>query len=213
MLQALQLSDVLAHRALPRRALCAIVFAPPFSEIASKGVLPRLGYLHHRSGETIHFYCVGFGAYGRDGVTKPRDAVRVGSVRLPDDRQDQNHWWFSESKFASFVQAMHDTTSWRYSGETELLLFGPSLNPRDCLCLKLLQMIADGALLTPAKLFEDLVNYSQRLYVSTAGFSDAKMPDLLCKATVGALTEGPKGLLKAFKEGAHYMTVSIERPA
>ncbi len=118
MLPAPSFADVSEHKQIHPEALCCLLFAPPFSKAAQEGVVPRLGYLNHRSGHDIDFYCAGYGGYWhKEGFP---DMEEIGEVRYEDGTVTP--WSFSQKMFASFVDELESVSSWRYSGETELLV-------------------------------------------------------------------------------------------
>lgn len=207
MLPAPTLADVLVHREHAPDALCAVLFAPPFSKVAAEGIIPRIAYLNERSKQTIHFYCAGYGGYWTEEQVP--DMTSLTSVRYPDGTVIP--WAFSESKFAAFVASLHEASTWRYSGETDLILFNASVSFDDCIVFKVVRMLADGAIESCGKLFEDLIDYSGNTYKSPAGFSDRKASGLVGEAVVAALTQGPKGLKGVLQVGRHYATTSIAK--
>lgn len=207
MLPAPKLTDVLGHRKRAPEALCAVLFAPPFSKVAAEGVIPRIGYLNEHSKQTIHFYCAGYGGYWNEQEVP--DMTPLKSVRYASGTVIP--WAFSESMFAAFVESLHEASTWRYSGETDLILFNASVSFDDCIVFKVVRMLADGAIDSCGSLFEDLIDYSRSAYKSPAGFSDQKAPGLFGQAVVAALTQGTKGLKGVLQVGRHYATTSIAR--
>lgn len=207
MLPAPTLADVLVHRERSPDSLCAVLFAPPFSKVATEGVIPRIGYLNAHSKQAIHFYCAGYGGYWTEAEVPDMTPLRA--VRYDDGTVIP--WAFSESVFASFVESLHEASTWRYSGETELILFNPSVSFADCIVFKVVRMLADGAIDSCGSLFEDLIEYSRKSYKSPIGFSEQKVPGLFGKAVIAALTEGPKGLKGVLQAGRHYATTSIAK--
>lgn len=208
MLPAPTLADVSAHARKHPGALCCLLFAPPFSKVAKEGVVPRLGYLNHRSGDDIDFYCAGYGGYWhRDHYP---DMEEIGEVRYEGGTTIP--WAFSQKLFANFVDELEGASSWRYSGETELLVFNALTSFKDCLILEVERMIKDEAIGRSSDLFESLIQYAR----SSAGrasayqFSDGKAPSIFGKAVLDVISEGPKALGKAWKSGRHYAVRSID---
>ena len=61
---------------------------------------------------------------------------------------------FNQRLFAAFVDDMEASTSWKYSGETDLILVGPDLDFSDAILYDIEAMLKDGAIDNPARLFE-----------------------------------------------------------
>jgi hypothetical protein len=95
-----------------------ILLARPKQELTQKEILPHLDYYHHRSGDSINFYCGGYGRYWyRDGRLY-NDAQEVSQVEF-----SESPWLFSPQAFVCLVEDIERETSWKYSGGIELLLF------------------------------------------------------------------------------------------
>lgn len=203
MIQAPTLEIVRSHEEDHPNALCCILFAPIFSITGRDGVIPRIAYLDNRSGENIHFYCVGYGGYwNKDKVP---DMQAIGRV-------DKIPWAFSQSQFSAFVNELESETTWKYSGETEMIVLDPTLNFEDCVVFDLDRMTEDRAIDRPSEIFESLIQYSRNKKAQTAwDFSDRKAPNLFGTAILGALTEGAKAFGNTWKAGRHYATRSIKK--
>ena len=209
MLPAPRLANVSAHSKDHPGALCCLLFAPTFSKVAKEGVVPRLAYLNHRSGDAIDFYCAGYGGYWHKDIIP--DMEEIGEVRYEGGTVIP--WAFSQSAFASFVDELESISSWRYSGETELLVFNALTSFEDCLVLEVDRMIKDNAIGRSSDLFESLIQYAR----SSAGrasayqFSDGKAPSIFGKAVLDVISEGPKALGKTWKSGRHFAVKSIAK--
>jgi len=116
--------------------------------------VPRLGYLNARTAEHIHLFCAGYEGYGHS-----EDAERIGDVSY--DNGIVIPWWFSQRRFAEFVNDMEASTSWRYSGEADLILVSPDLQFTEAIVYDLEAMIRDGALDSPAHLFEAIISFAR----------------------------------------------------
>ncbi len=152
MLPAPTLKHVLYHRERDDNALCCILFAPTFSRVGREGVIPRLGYLNDRSGTNVHFYCAGYGGYWhRDTFPDMED---LGEIRYDDGCVIP--WAFGQRQFASFVDELEGQTSWRYSGESDLILLNSKVDFSSCLTYDIEAMVKDGAISRASELFEGL---------------------------------------------------------
>ena len=189
-------------------ALCCLLFAPPFSKSAKEGVVPRLAYLNYRSGHDIDFYCAGYGGYWHTDDFPDMEAI--GEV---DEGGTVIPWAFSQKLFADFVDELEGISTWRYSGETEVLVFNALTSFEDCLILEVERMIKDQAIDRSSDLFESLIQYSRSASgrATAFQFSDGKAPSIFGKAVLDVISEGPKALGKTWKAGRHYAVRSIAR--
>ena len=205
MLPAPTVDDIEGHRATYPHTLCAILFAPPFSAVGRDGVIPRLGYLDQRSGKAIHFYCAGYMGYAHKKDFP--DMVEIGTMTYRDSTEIP--WSFSQREYARFVGDFERRTTWRSSGEADLIVLGPKVDYDDCLTFDFGRMVADGAILGSSELFEALIRYAEAHPAGTpSSFSDRKLPGLLGAAIAEAL---PGYLGNALKAGRHYAVRSIAR--
>lgn len=208
MLPAPTLNEVKLHPNKYPDALCCILFAPLFSKIGKEGVIPRVGYLNSRSAKDIHFYCAGYGGYWRREQFPDMEVVGdvryEGGVSIP--------WAFSQTVFSNFVDELEKATTWRYGGDTEMIVMSPTLSGEDCVILKIDQMIKDDAIGRSSEIFEKLIQFARSdLAQSAYRYSDDNAPHLFGGAVLGAFLEGPKALGKAWKSGRHYATRSIKK--
>ena len=113
-----------------------ILIARPEHDLASKEILPSLEYFHHRSGDYINFYCVGYGRFWPDYEYMRREypemvpeEIYPDYESLYDDRIEVAHeegscspWLFSPRAFSALIRDIEGRTTWQYSGGVELLL-------------------------------------------------------------------------------------------
>jgi hypothetical protein len=192
-----------------RTPIIGILFAPPYTKVARDGIVPRLGYLNARTAEYIHFFCAGYGGYGFAD-----DAEPIGEVRYEDGVMIP--WGFSQHKFAEFVNDMEAYTSWKYSGETDLILVGPDPDFSDPILYDIEAMMKDGAIDSPARLFEAVISFarSRGPEASTYKLSDKQgvsvFGDAVAESIIGLL---PKPFQKLWKRGVHYRVRNLARGA
>ena len=93
--------------------MCALLFAPPGTHIG-QSIMNRLDDWHHRSGENIDFFCVGY-------TERPdtEDAKPVGTLI---DSGDRRSFYYSASAFDDIRRHVSDQSRWSYSGEADLIL-------------------------------------------------------------------------------------------
>ncbi|MHC4248517.1 MAG: hypothetical protein ACYS9X_05250 [Planctomycetota bacterium] len=190
-----------------RTPIIGLLFAPPYTKVAAEQVVPRLGYLDARSASYIHFLCAGYGGY-----MFAEDLQPIGDMRYSDSTVIP--WGFSQRKFASFVDEIQRITTWKYSGEADLILTRPDLEFTDCIVYDIASMARDGAIDTPSRLFETIINYAQDAAAkgSVMELSDKKGIALLGEAAAeGILSLVPKALRHLWKRGLHYRTRNLAR--
>jgi hypothetical protein len=190
-----------------RTDIIGLLFAPPYTDVGKENLAPRLGYLDGRSGQHIHFFCAGYGGYAFAD-----DLQTIGELRY--DNGVVIPWGFSQRKFLTFVNELEDATSWKYSGESDLILADPDLAFDDCIVFDIETMVKDGAIDSPARLFEAIIKYARdkKETASAGGFSDRKGVGLLGDAAMeGILTMIPSPLRKLWKRGLHYRTRNLVR--
>ncbi|USR92521.1 hypothetical protein NEA10_07335 [Phormidium yuhuli AB48] len=208
MLEAPKLEHVLAHRQRKDGAACCIVLAPPFSKIGKDEVIPRIGYLDNRSAHYIHFYCAGYGGYWHPSCIP--DMQDIGKVKY--ENKTMIPWAFSQKLFGEFVSQLESATTWRYSGNTELILLDPQVDFSNALVLDLDAMIRDGGIQHSAKLFEAIIRYCREYgrNLSAYHFSDLQGTREAGKATLEALlTLLPKPVQGLWQRGHHYAIKDI----
>ena len=88
-----------------------ILITRPELEVG-KDILSSLNYYHHASGKNVNFYLPGYGAYWHGTYPDGRVVTKINGV----------DWSFSDSIFVQFVGELQAHSSWRYSGESELLM-------------------------------------------------------------------------------------------
>jgi hypothetical protein len=93
--------------------LIGILFCHPQSELAKKDILPRFDYYHERAGFQTDFFWAGYSGQWRKN-THP-DSVPVPEL-------SSTGWEFSSKGFNDFRNEIEENTSWRYSGQTDLIL-------------------------------------------------------------------------------------------
>jgi len=190
-----------------RTDIIGVLFAPPFTKVGRENIAPRLGYLDGRTGQHIHFFCAGYGGYGFAD-----DLVSVGEMRY--DNGVVIPWGFSQRKFVAFVNELEGSTSWHYSGESDLILARPDLMFDDCIVYDIEAMMRDGAIDSPSRLFEAIIKYARekKEAASVARLSDKEGLGLVGDAAVeGILSLAPKPFRDLWKRGIHYRTQNLAK--
>jgi hypothetical protein len=153
--------------------LVGLLFMHPNSELAKKDIIPRLGSYNQRSAEFTDFFFAGYGAWWPKG--KHPDEVDIASV-------DGRPWKFSDSAFEAFRRQLTQRTSWKYSGETDLILATArfiegsdkaEIDFSQCITCCLEQLLRGKAIDSVPSLFERIFEYAESNPDGTAySFSD-----------------------------------------
>jgi hypothetical protein len=187
--------------------IIGVLFAPPYTTVGRENIVPRLVYLDRRTGQHIHFFCAGYGEY-----QFADDCIPVGEMWY--DNGVMSPWYFSQRKFAEFVDELEGITSWQYSGEADLILARSDLKFNDCIVYDIEAMVKDGAIARPSQLFEAIIKYARdRKEESSVGrLSDKEGFALLRDAAVeGILSLIPNPFRNLWKRGIHYRTQDLSK--
>jgi hypothetical protein len=137
--------------------------------------LPALPYFNFRSGEHVNFYFAGY--------AQSQDAPAGFVIAIPSIAAKPG-WAFSAKAFNEFRSELHNTTTWRYSGDSELILANARYDAKrdsafvdfsSALSITLEKLEYDGALSNAGMLFERILAYAETCKADdpTWGFSDA----------------------------------------
>lgn len=206
------------HRTLSEKpaAVVGLLFAPPYTKVASETIVPRLGYLDHRSGQFVHFFCAGYYGYG-----SPYDGDPIGEMRYPDGTVIP--WSFSQRRFADFVREIEEVSSWKYSGECDLILVGPkfSFSSRnadiqfsEAIVFDIDAMIRDCAIRNAAELFEAVMAFARdrQWTADVDGLSDKQGLRLLGEVAIEAILQYLPGPARnIWKKGRHFRVQNLSR--
>ena len=88
-----------------------ILITRPDLEVG-KSILNSLNYYHHASGNNINFYLPGYGAYWYGRYPDGRVVSKI----------NETEWLYSDKMFVAFIEELEKYSTWRYSGESELLM-------------------------------------------------------------------------------------------
>jgi hypothetical protein len=122
--------------------LFGILFTHPAEPIAKAQIFPRMGSFHRRSGSNFDFFVAGYLEF-----------------------YEQEHR-FDDYAFNDLRRQFEEMTTWRYSGDTDLLLamarfdgIRASIDFSEALFLDIGHIISDGAYPTASRLFEDIFRF------------------------------------------------------
>jgi hypothetical protein len=198
-------------------ALIGLLFAPPSTKVGKEMLIPRLAYLDERSGQFIHFFCAGYAGYGNEqehGEIICTLRYEGGTV-IP--------WRYSDRYFARFVTEVEGATSWKYSGESDLIIVGPEfkfsgdapeITFSESLVLNIEAMLRDEAIYSAAELFESIMAYARHLEWSARleAFSNREGAKLLGDTAATTILEFlPRPAKTIWKKGLHYRVQNLAR--
>lgn len=191
--------------------LIGILLSHPQSTISKNEIVGHLNYFHHRSGEAIDFFCVGYGADWPENHYPDRNTIT---------KIDGVEWLFSEKAFTNVVQDLETETKWQYSGETELLLISArkeengktKMDYSSAIVCNLEIMQKDQAFTSVRSFFEGIFRFARRnsRCDETWDLSDQqglKVGQSALKDAVLSLL--PSNIKSSYKKAEHYAVRNI----
>lgn len=88
-----------------------ILITRPDLEVG-RSILNSLNYYHHATGANINFYLPGYGAYWYGSYEDGRVITKINGTE----------WSYSDKMFVEFIKDLEKYSTWKYSGESELLM-------------------------------------------------------------------------------------------
>jgi len=142
--------------------MLGILFAPQGAELAQKQIVPRIQEFYYRSGNNIDFFCAGY-----DSSWSEKKPILN----------------FDEKSYNEFRKDIESKTTWKYSGDVDLLLLNAKLNPQNerpnldwetTIVCQLDSMIKDGAIRSVGEFLESIFKFAENQNGEdpTWGFSD-----------------------------------------
>lgn len=150
--------------------MVGILLCRPGSFVQTK-VFDSLDYFDIRSGNHIDFFFSGYQSYRLEETPKEWRVAYKGATE---------QWTFDANYFNSLRDTLEQLTSWKYSGNAELLLLNSRFNGKaaeldfsSCITIDLDQVISNGGF-TIEKLFENIFRFAEGHDGTdpTWGFSD-----------------------------------------
>lgn len=141
-----------------KHRMIGLLFCNPSSTFCRDELLPFLNYFHYRSEDAIDFYCAGYG-----DKWQPKDYADKRIVT----NVAENEWQFSDIALIDVIKEFEEKTTWKYSGECELLLLdvspcaGDDLDINNAIIcnLELMHKDKDKAFTSLRGFVEELVRY------------------------------------------------------
>ena len=136
--------------------MCGLLFAPPKTPIG-KSIFERIADWHYRSGKNFDFFCVGYGNWNKDGQGKLVASITAKRGLTPIK------YYYNAKAFQEIRKDVEAVSSWRYSGEADLLLVNAVRDPDtsevrleldEIIALDVDRLIEDKVFSTSARLLE-----------------------------------------------------------
>jgi hypothetical protein len=195
--------------------MVGLLFAPPSASLAKREVLPSLEYFHCRAGKQIDFFCAGY-TQGFEGNT---DAIGCSDYKAAG----LEGWVFSNQRFVQLCREISEASTWKYSGETELVLTNAKYDPEGrtavldfstAILFRLDQMKHDKAIASVREFFEKIFQFAESTNASdpTWTFSDKQGLKQGRSAFMRFLLSLlPKSIAEYFSKAKHYAVVNVSR--
>jgi len=143
-------------------ALTGILLARPEDSLTRDEILPHLNYWHHRSGDYVDFFCVGYlPRWYADSTAGLPPVVTVGN----------GEWAFAQSAFVELLTVIEETAGIAYDGSPSLILLNSYfngfrerayLNYSRIVWINFREAIADQAVSTPTQLAEYIFQFAKQ---------------------------------------------------
>lgn len=209
MVEAPNLTDVKNHKNKLPDAMGCIIIAPKFHKKGFDEILQRLEYLNLRSGENLHLYCAGYGAYWNETIVPDMENINQSKI-------SNNHiipWAFSQNLFAHFVNELESETNWTYSGGTEIIVLDKNLEFKNCIVFKIDEMIKDKIIESPNEIVEALIQQSRKNKsndeLSLQGIGEVTLEEGI-KSILSFLPKPLENIWNIWNKGKHYTLVDLK---
>lgn len=193
--------------------LVGLLFAPPESSLGKSEIIKSLDYFHHRSGNTIDFFCAGYRRYGQEKQFVVEREVT----------SDSSPWYFNIIEFETLRKEIQKNSSWKYSGEADLILLNATISESShdialdwssAVCCDLERMKKDKAIESTRRFFEDIFRFVDE-YEGENPVWDLSDEHVFIKAKSGLkrliLSVLPRPLRELYSEAKHLVVRDISR--
>ena len=192
--------------------MVGVLACMPTSRIGKDEILPHLDYFHHRSSYFVDFFCLGYmPASGR----KNPDEKAVADV-------GGRSWVFNAQAFEGCRRDLENQTTWKYSGETDLVLAVARKSPNklawidysSAISCNLEDMLRDGAITSVRSFFEQIFSEGERHKASDPVWSLSDRlgvkagGNLISEAVLSLL---PDSVKKSYKAAKHLAVRDVSR--
>lgn len=198
--------------------MVGILFAPARSPLAAQEILPRINDYHHMSGNNVDFFCCGYGAFWPDN--SDIEVVAEVGEDTPWERRVVE-WQYSSAIFVDIVKQFKKMTTWKYSGEVDLILANARYDEvqdkayidfSSAIVLRLDEMRKDGLIQSVGTLFQEIFDYAEDKDSGddTWGFSDSKGIKVLWQALESVVLDIlPASACRLWTKGKHFAVLDV----
>jgi hypothetical protein len=198
--------------------MVGILFAPAKSPLVVQEILPRINDYHHMSGNNVDFFCCGYGAYWPDD--QDIEVVAEVGEDTPWERRIVK-WQYSSKIFTDIVKQFKKMTTWKYSGEVDLILANARYDDAQdtayvdlssSIVLKLDEMRKDCLIQSVGTLFQEIFDYAENESGEddTWGFSDSKGIKVLWQALESVVLKLlPVPARQLWRKGKHFAVIDV----
>lgn len=163
--------------------MVGILFCHPENSLGKEEIISHLNFFHHYSATDIDFYCVGYGAYWSfEDYPDHKEVMEI----------DRTKWLFSDKAFSDVIKEIENKTSWKFSGETELILLDTSKKNIDKLNFDS-AIVCNLEIMKKDKAFSSVRNFFMQLFHENQSKNDLNswsISDRLgVKTATGAIVE------------------------
>ena len=114
-----------------------------------------LNYYHHVTGNNLNFYLPGYGAYWYGTYPDGQVVSKINGTE----------WSYSDKMFVGFIEDLEKYSTWKYSGESELLMLkykNGTLSFDGMMRFYLDNMIRDKVIVSVPSFFQQLVRICKK---------------------------------------------------
>ena len=209
MIETQNLEKIRCHKINNFDSMGCILLAPKFDKKGYEEIIQRLEYLNRRSGQNLHFYCAGYGAYWNAEYAPDMEKLNVSKLY----NSEKIPWAFSQSFFADFVTELENETNWTYSGGTEIIVLDKDLEFTNCIVFKIDEMIKDTIIESPNEIIEALIQQSKKgennKLISLKGIGKTALDETI-QAFLTFLPKPVENVWNLWKKGRHYTLVDLK---
>jgi hypothetical protein len=140
--------------------LVGILFCLPETRMGKDEILPAIDYFHYRTSRFLDLFCVGYRLSPATQDTSASPIVTVGG----------QGWSFNAQDFELGRRELQEHTSWKFSGQTDLVLAVARRPPNSdahfdftqSVCCNLEQLVKDAAIPSARSLLEQISQFGEK---------------------------------------------------
>lgn len=203
MLPAGSYSEMLEElrRRYKKRKAIGVLLSRSSTNFFKEEIEDHIDYYHERAGKKMDFYFPGYGAYWPESEYKDQKEVC---------KVEDTIWLYSNKAFVEFIYNLEKNSSYRFSGESELILIDfveGELDFNNIMILQLDKMVKDNVVSSFKTFFEELFQ-SFCKHKTTYDISDALTVNSLISNLFQTICEKlPLNLGRTFNRAKYFCVV------